>query len=69
MGISMPVWDGEGVSLTLTISNVTTLCIPGAAEKSCKHGTDDKTTNIMLAMKDRMEVREKENQEIFELIM
>jgi hypothetical protein len=65
------VWVGEwyiASSVGYLLEMFFFLLFKGAAEKSVKHGTRDKTETIIVAMQRRMEDRERMAPEIFELI-
>jgi hypothetical protein len=44
------------------------VCFAGAAEKSSKHGAEDKAQSVMTAMQERMKQRVCDKPEIFELL-
>jgi protein unc-13 A/B/C len=44
------------------------VCFAGAAEKSSKHGAEDKAQSVMTAMQERMKQRVADKPEIFELL-
>lgn len=54
----------EQVDITVLIL----VCFAGAAEKSSKHGAEDKAQSVMTAMQERMKQRVCDKPEIFELL-
>ena len=47
---------------------ILSVCFAGAAEKSSKHGAEDKAQSVMTAMQERMKQRVRDKPEIFELL-
>ena len=56
------------VSSVMDIYIYSCLCVVGAAEKNAKQGDGDKVNTIVAAIRDRMQLREKEKEQLFETI-